>query len=279
MKPIISLAERIVAACPAPGSIAAWWLGGSGFIFKASSGQQVWIDPYLSDVVSAIFGVGRAFPPPISVAEAAPDVVICTHWHEDHLDPGSIPELARRRPDARFVMPPSAMARALSWGLPRTQIIPLSRGQTLELAGLQLTAIFARHEVSTAGWEVPDAVGVVLEFGGVHVFHTGDTEYDARIYRAVASTKLALATLCINGAGGNMNAYEAALLAWQLDAASLIPHHHHLWAKEPEPGETLAAGIFEETYHRLGGSARVHLPVVGGGWTITSQGAQGDSLP
>ncbi|HLN27861.1 MAG TPA: MBL fold metallo-hydrolase [Gemmataceae bacterium] len=273
-----TLAQRIVAARPAAGSIAVWWLGGSGFIFKTSSGQQVWIDPYLSDVVHTIFGVGRAFPPPIQIADAAPDIVIATHWHEDHLDPGSIPELARRRPEAKFVMPPSAMARALSWGLPRTQIIPISRGQTVDLAGALLTAIIARHEVSTAGWEVPDALGVVLDFDGVRVFHTGDTEYDARIHRAVASTNLALATLCINGSGGNMSAYEAALLAWHLDAATFIPHHHQLWAKAPEPGETLDPRIFEETYRRLGGTASVHLPVVGGGWTITSKGVQGASL-
>lgn len=277
MNPMKPLVDRIIEARPAPNSIAAWWLGGSGFVFKTSTGQQVWIDPYLSDVVRTIFGVGRAFPSPILTADAAPDVVVCTHWHEDHLDPGSIPELARKRPGATFVMPPSAMARALSWGLPRTQIIPFSRGQIVELGEIKLTAIFARHEVTVAGWEVPDALGIMLDFGGVRVFHTGDTEYDARIYRALASTKLALATLCINGSGGNMNAREAALLAWHLDACSLIPHHHQLWAKEPEPGETLDPRIFEDTYRRLGGKASVQLPVVGGGWIIKSDGVHFDS--
>jgi L-ascorbate metabolism protein UlaG (beta-lactamase superfamily) len=271
-----SLAERVAAARPAGGSIAAWWLGGSGFIFKTPSGQQVWIDPYLSDVVHTIFGIGRAFPAPILATEGAPDIVVCTHSHEDHLDPGSIPELARRRPEAKFVMPPSAMARALSWGVPRTQIISLSQGQTLDVSGVQGTAVVARHEVTVPGWEVPDALGVLFDFDGVQVFHTGDTEYDSRIHRAVVPTKLALATLCINGSGGNMNAHEAALLAWHLDTRSLIPHHHQLWAKEPEPGETLDPSIFEDMYRRLGGTASVHLPVVGGGWNVTQQGIQGE---
>jgi L-ascorbate 6-phosphate lactonase len=271
-----SLADRIAATSPAPGSVAAWWLGGSGFVFKTSTGQQVWIDPYLSDVVRTIFGVGRAFPAPITVAEAAPDIVVSTHWHEDHLDPGSIPELARQQPAAKFVMPPSAMARALSWGVPRTQVVPFRLGETLEFGEVRLTGIFARHEISTAGWEVPDALGVVLDFKDVRIFHSGDTEYDARIHRALAQTPLALATICINGSGGNMNAYEAALLASQLDVRSLVPQHHSIWAKEPEAGETLDPRLFEETYHRLDGTADVHLPIVGSGWTITSQGVEGD---
>ena len=271
------LSDRIAAARPAAGAIASWWLGGSGFIFKAHSGRQIWIDPYLSDVVRSMFGVGRAFPPPITVSEAEPDVVISTHWHEDHLDPGSIPQLARRRPEARFVMPPSAMARALSWGLPRSQIIPFTQGQTLDLGDIKLTAIFARHDVLVAGWEVPDALGVVLDFSGVRIFHTGDSEYDARIHRAVAPTKLALATLCINGSGGNMNAHEAALLAWHLDAISLIPHHYLIWEKEqPDPGETLDPQLFAETYRRLGGAARVIIPNIGDRFTITAAGVQGD---
>jgi L-ascorbate metabolism protein UlaG (beta-lactamase superfamily) len=146
--------------------------------------------------------------------------------------------------------------------------------------GTKLTAIFARHEVTTTGWEVPDAVGVLFDFNGVRVFHTGDTEYDSRIYRDIGGTELALATLCINGAGGNMNAYEAALLAWQLKAHSLVPHHHYLWAKDKlEPGETLDPKVFADTYQRLAGAASVWLPVVGEGWNITSAGIQGVPSP
>jgi L-ascorbate 6-phosphate lactonase len=271
-----SLADRVADTQPAIGSVAAWWLGGSGFIFKTPAGRQVWIDPYLSNVAQAMFGVGRAFPPPITVAEAMPDIVISTHWHEDHLDPGSIPELARRCPEAKFIMPPSAMARAVSWGVPNCQIVPFTPGQALELDGVKLTAIVARHEAGVPGWEVPDAFGVIFDFGGVGVFHTGDTDYDARIHRAVASTPLALATLCINGSVGNMNAHEAALLAWHLDARTVIPHHHLIWNRPPEkiPAyETLDPLLFADTYRELRGAASVILPAVGDGFIINAAGA------
>ena len=276
MSPTASLASRIAAARPAAGSLAAWWLGGSGFIFKTPAGRQVWIDPYLSNIVKDMFDVERAFPPPITAAEAEPDFVISTHWHEDHLDPGCIPELARRRPNAKFIMSPGAMSHALSWSVPKSQVVPLTAGQTLDLGDVKLTGIPARHEAGVPGWEVPDAFGVMLDFNGVRIYHTGDTDYDPRIHRAVAATPLALATLCINGSVGNMNAHEAALLAWQLNARSVIPHHHILWSRPADkiPAyETLDANLFADTYRKLGGKAQVLLPPVGGAYTVTANGA------
>jgi len=272
-----TLPARIALARPATGSLAAWWLGGSGFIFKTPAGRQVWIDPYLSDVVKTMFGIARAFPAPIAAAEAEPDFVISTHWHEDHLDPGCIPGLARRRPKAKFIMSPGAMAHAVSWGLTPAQITTLTPGQTLDLGDVKLTALVARHEAGVPGWEVPDAFGVILDFDGVRIYHTGDTDYDARIHRAVAATPLALATLCINGSVGNMNVHEAALLAWHLNAKSLIPHHHILWSRPPDkiPAyETLDPKLFADTYAKLGGGGKVILPAVGDGYTITAAGAQ-----
>ncbi len=272
-----TLAARIALARPAPGSVAAWWLGGSGFIFKTPAGRQIWIDPYLSNIVQTMFGIGRAFPPPLTPAEAEPDIVISTHWHEDHLDPEALPAIARRRPTANFIMSPGAMSHAIPLGVPKEQITPLVPGDTLELDGIKLTAITARHEAGVPGWEVPDAFGVIVECGGVRIFHTGDTDYDARIHRAVGATPLALATLCINGSVGNMNAHEAALLAWHLNARTVIPHHHFIWdrPKEKIPAyETLDPQLFSETYRKLGGTAQVLIPTVGEGFTLSPTGSK-----
>ncbi|MFI5357139.1 MAG: MBL fold metallo-hydrolase [Opitutales bacterium] len=273
--PAASLAARIAGARPASGTVAGWWLGGSGFIFKTAGGRQVWIDPYLSDIVRLMFGLGRAFPAPITAAEAAPDVVISTHWHEDHLDPEGIPALARHRPGVKFVMSPGSMAHAIPLGVPRAQIVSLGAGQTLDLDGVKLTAVAARHEAGVPGWEVPDAFGVILDFAGVRVYHTGDTDYDPRIHRTLAGTPLALATLCINGSVGNLNAHEAALLAWHLDARAVVPHHHLIWDRPPDkiPAcETLDPNLFAATYRKLGGPAQILLPTVGGGFTLSAAG-------
>ena len=205
----------------------AWWLGGTGFVFKTPAGTQVYIDPYLTNCVSSIFGVERGFDAPIRAEDARPDLVIATHWHEDHLDPEGIPIIAKHS-TARFMGPPSCVSRMLGWGLARDRVTGISTGQTLEFKDVKITAVAARHISGIAGWETDDAIGLLLNFGGeatsanagsLRIYHSGDTEYDLRL-RALAynkQTPIDAALLVINGAGGNMNAHEAALLAWQLD--------------------------------------------------------------
>jgi L-ascorbate metabolism protein UlaG (beta-lactamase superfamily) len=76
----------------------------------------------------------------------------------------------------------------------------------------------------------------------------------------------------INGAGGNMNAHEAALLAWHIRPAVAIPMHHILW-KDFTGGEqaTLDPALFAETYQRLGGSGQVKILDVGEGMEFSKK--------
>jgi L-ascorbate 6-phosphate lactonase len=205
-----TLAARIAETEVAPGQVICWWLGGSGFVLKSPTGAQVYIDPYLSHSVNAIFGQARAFPSPIAPEAARPDVLIATHWHEDHLDPGTIPVLARSSGHTQLVMPPTAMSRALGWGVPRDRVSPLVPGGSLTVAGVTITHVPARHESGIAGWEVPDAMGVLVSIGDVRIYHTGDTEYDGRL-RGVKGQAPDVMMVCINGTGGNMNAHEGRL--------------------------------------------------------------------
>ena len=127
-----SLAETIAATAVRPGSVMAWWLSGTGFIFKTSQGTQIYVDPYFSNCVAQIFGIERAVPPPVPVGEAAPDLVIATHWHEDHLDPEGLPELARRSP-THFLCPPSCKSRLLGWLVPGERINAITEGETYHI--------------------------------------------------------------------------------------------------------------------------------------------------
>ena len=273
-------AQRIAERVVPEGSLVAWWLGGSGFAFKTPAGTQIYVDPYLSDAARAIFGLARAFPAPIADEDARPDVVICTHWHEDHLDPEAIPIIARHSAATRFVMPPSAMARALSWGVARERIAPLAVGESLTIRDVTISHVPARHEPGIAGWEVPDAMGVILEAAGLQIYHTGDTEYDLRL-RAMAGRGIDAISACINGTGGNMDAHEAALLAWRLGARLAVPMHHRLWAENPE-GVTVDPRLFAGTYRALGGRGRVVVPellseiVIGPERDLRPSGATGE---
>jgi L-ascorbate 6-phosphate lactonase len=258
-----TFSQQIAAAQPAAGHISAWWLGGSGFCFKTAHGTRIFLDPYLSDIVKVIFGAGRAFPPPISAEDVRADVVIATHWHEDHLDPGAIPIIARNNPECKLIMPPSAVARALSWGVARAQLAPLQWGKQIQIGDVTLEATPARHEVSIPGWEVPDAMGVLMIHDNLTIYHCGDTEYDVRL-RRLKQRQPDVALLCINGITGNMDAYEAALLAWHLGSSLVMPIHHYLWAATTGSAEeTLDPTLFVETYKRLGGSGQAMIPAIG----------------
>jgi L-ascorbate 6-phosphate lactonase len=258
-----SLVGRIAEEVVAPGHVTGWWLGGSGFVFKTPGGTQIYVDPYLSDIVRDIFGSARAFPPPIVAEQARPDIVISSHWHEDHLDPGAIPVIAQHSPTTRFIMPPSATAHALSWRVPRNRVSALSVGESMDVNDVTITAVPARHAAGIPGWEVPDAIGIVLSVAGLTLYHTGDTEYDVRL-RRLRNQGFDAVMACINGVTGNMNAHEAALLAWHLGSGTVIPIHHILWAGGATDDEaTLDPALFAETYCKLGGTGRVVIPEIG----------------
>lgn len=265
-----TLAQTIGSTTVAPGTVMAWWLGGTGFVLKTAAGTQLYIDPYFSDCVAQIFGISRAFPPPVPVEDAQPDLLIATHWHEDHLDPEGLPQLAQRSA-TEFLCPPSAASRLLGWRVPRDRVKTISIGETITFRDITITAIPARHHAGIPGWEVPDAIGLMLEIDGLRIYHTGDTEYDLRL-RALAydhEHPIDVLMTVINGTGGNMNAHEAALLAWQLGAQLSIPMHHILW-KDFTGGEqaTNDPQLFADTYQRLGGSGKVHMLAVGEGISL-----------
>jgi L-ascorbate 6-phosphate lactonase len=105
----------------------------------------------------------------------------------------------------------------------------------------------------------PDAVGYLITVGGVRLYHAGDTEYDARIL-ADTRGRVDVSLVCINGTTGNMNAHEAALLAWQQGAALAVPMHYGLWRDaDYGAGATLDPQLFADTYRRLAPEGRVHV--------------------
>lgn len=254
------LRDEIDATDIAEGSVGLWWLGQAGYAIKTAAGTVALIDAYLSDIVEELYGQPRVLPKLLDPAAARPDVIFATHWHEDHYDAGAIRPLTANN-DAIVVGPPSVVARVTGAGIPAERVVALDRGQTIQVRDISVTGTFARHEV--AGFLAEDALGMLLDSGGPRLYHSGDTEYDARL-RPVAQLRPQVAMLCMNGSGGCMNAYEAALLAWQLGAQRLYPNHFNMWAPEKYgPGATLDPARFEQTYRALGGTGDVRVPHVG----------------
>ena len=145
------LATEIKGLVVSPGRLAIFWLGGAGFVFKAASGPVVAVDPYLSDSLDHNYAWKRLplSPIPLPPAELGADLVLATHAHEDHLDPETIPDLARTS-DAVLAGPTMCAEAMRAWGIAAERIIEINRGEQRDLAGVPVMAVLAHH-VSNAG--------------------------------------------------------------------------------------------------------------------------------
>ncbi|MDQ2655387.1 MAG: MBL fold metallo-hydrolase [Chloroflexota bacterium] len=251
-----TLEEQIAALEVAPGTAAVVWLGQGGYLFKSPGGVTIMLDPYFSDFAEPAWGMQRAIPPVIDAARFAPDILLVTHWHEDHLDMPTVRSYAQQ-PEIIIAGPASCVERAQVWGWPTERTVILEQGDTHEFGDVTVTATFARHEVAAA--MTPDAVGFLLETGGLRLWNVADTEYDARL-RGMSDQEIDVAFVPINGVGGNLNAHEAALLMWHVAPRIAIPMHYGMWpAAQYGPGATLDPELFRATLTRLGGSSKVQV--------------------
>jgi L-ascorbate 6-phosphate lactonase len=228
------------------------WLGQSGFIIESSTGESYLLDPYLSDWAFDDIRTPRAITSPVDVDALSVTGVVATHWHHDHLDLPTCEKIGQRLPDAVFIGPSSITPRLLGRGVATERVLPLERGETVSRGAFTFHGTYARHEVP--GWLTEDALGLVIEVDGVRVFVSGDTEYDSRILDVRALGPFDLGLFVINGSGGNMNALEAGLLAYQIAPARAIPMHYGMWPPAYYgPDATLDPDLFADVCRRLGG--------------------------
>ncbi len=236
------------------------WLGQAGFLLRVG-GQVVLIDPYLSDHLAskyrgARFPHTRMMPAPIK-ADALPrvDLVICTHRHGDHMDPGTLPILAKLHPRCRFVVPAVEAAFAERMGLPAGRLMQAEAGlrlQPLPDLDLVLDPLAAAHEHFEQDRDGRHHfLGYVVSVHGLRLYHSGDCVPYEGLAEAVRALLPEVALLPVNGrdAGraangipGNFTLDEAIDLCRAAGVATLIPHHFGLFAfNTADPAEIDAA--------------------------------------
>jgi L-ascorbate 6-phosphate lactonase len=254
------LEARIREFDVAPGTAALVWLGQAGYLLKSPEGVVVMIDPYLSDWAEQQWGVRRVIPPAIDPDVLRPDMLLISHWHEDHLDAPVVKRWAKQDPGL-FVGPPTCSSRAIAWGWPDDRVVEIDLGESYRHLDVEVTATFARHETPTA--PAPDAVGFLIDVGGVRLWNVADTEYDARL-RPMRAERIDVAMIPINGVGGNLTANEAAFLLWHVQPRIAIPNHYNMWAPEGfGPGATLDPQEFIAMAKRLGATFETRVLDVG----------------
>src|SRR5207245_8290314 len=85
----------------------ATWLGHSTVLLQLG-GLNVLTDPMWSERAFPVQWAGprRVMPPPLALEALPPlDLVLVSHNHYDHLDRSTVQRLARRHPDATWVVP------------------------------------------------------------------------------------------------------------------------------------------------------------------------------
>jgi len=226
------VAQNIVSKKVEEGTVAIFWLGQAGFVFKTAQGKIIYVDPYLTDSVEGVAGFKRLTPSVIEPGEVRADWVVITHLHPDHLDIDAVPEIAKRG-KTRFIGPPECMGRCHELGVTRDRSVGVVQGDERDLDGVRLLAVYADH-----GDLAPEAVGVMLDFDFTSVYITGDTSYSPQKMDKVFSMKPEVIIPVINGRFGNLNPQEAALLTRDVHAKVAIPCH--FWTFAEHNGDPLS---------------------------------------
>ena len=223
------------------------WLGQAGFLLDIGP-RRLLIDPYLSDTLATKYAQtpyphDRMMPAPLGIDELGPlDLVLCTHQHTDHMDPGTLAPLAERQPRLRFVVPRAARAQARERiRVGDERLITIDAGDRIEaVPGISVRAVRAAHETlerDEAGHH--RFLGYSVEAQGMRLFHSGDTvPYDGQ-NDEIAALAADVALLPVNGrsedlrrAGfaGNFNLDEAMALCSACAIPALIAHHYGMFA-------------------------------------------------
>jgi L-ascorbate 6-phosphate lactonase len=252
-------AVRISETRVAAGSLAVFWLGQAGFVFKTPEGRLLCVDPYLSDSVERLAGFRRIMASVMAPEDLRADVMLITHHHEDHLDIDALPIIARRT-TARFIAPEESAKRLRDLGVQQERIMEVRPGSDIDVGCARVRAVFADH-----GMLAPDAVGFVLDFGFVRVYITGDTAYRPESMTEAIRLQPEIIIPVINGAYGNLGSQEAAALTRDTGARVVIPCH--FWTFIEHGGDPAA---FLAACKAIAPAARVELITQGSGYTYAS---------
>lgn len=244
-----------------------WWLTQASWLIK-SRRVRLAIDPWWRDVHAdghwqKLLGEYPLHPDGFPEL----DYVLCTHWHDDHLCPETIPRLAAAQPSLRFVIPSRSVELVESWGVESERIIPAHGHGPIDLDGLKVWCVPAAHEEldfdeTGASWYV----GYVIESGGATLFHMGDGQPWPGWYTAVkrACSRLRedggldVALLCING-NDNLRHDQAVDLVMDVGPELVVPMHYGM-----DPGNTVDPVIFIDEVDSRCPNQSFQIPEVGG---------------
>jgi len=229
------------------GSVAIYYLGQSGYVFKTNA-VTIYIDPYLSDFVEhpdglSELGMARNFPPPVFPEKISQiDAVLCTHSHADHMDPWTINNIKK---DFTLISSRSALKQS---GLIKPDIKTrfIDINEKIDVGDVSIKAIPAAHYHLYDSRGNPDCVSFILTVGDNDYFFWGDGLIYDGLIENLSRYRFRYFFAPINGRDwfrekndiiGNLSSLELAKLSPLLKVDKIIPNHYDMFESNTESTE------------------------------------------
>jgi L-ascorbate metabolism protein UlaG (beta-lactamase superfamily) len=221
------------------------YLGHSAFRFVTAGGEQILIDPFLTNNPQT----------PEELKEVGElDTMLITHGHFDHFE-DAVP--VAQQTGALAVANFEIFGYLQSQGIENA--MPVQKGGTSQVGGIKVTATNAFHSSSI---QTPDGsviyggepMGYVVEFeSGFKLYHAGDTAIfgDMQLIGELYRPELALLPI------GNqvvMSPFEAAHAARLLGVRHVVPIHYGTFPFLPGTAEE-----FQQEISSIAPSVNVHV--------------------
>ena len=239
----MSLMQEIKAFRVEKGTVALWWLGQNGYIFKTPEGTLASVDLYLTDSCAKLpdaelLDLKRRVPVLIEPEDVQVDLFTCTHNHMDHTDPETIGRL-RNKDTAVFLGPNPSCATFRKEGVEADRIEAAWPKFETEFRDIQIRGTFALPTDSSDLCHM----GFVFQFGsGPKIYVTGDTDYTELLHEAGSHSPDLMIT-CINGGFNNLSHWEAALLAKHVKPRVAMPCHYDMFGDNSVDPKQFAAAL------------------------------------
>jgi L-ascorbate metabolism protein UlaG (beta-lactamase superfamily) len=185
------------------------WLGHSAFALEAD-GRTVLVDPFLSGNPAAA----------ASAEEVAADAILLTHGHADHL--GDTVAIAKRT--GATVVAITELAGEL--GREGVDVRDPNLGGTVDLGIASVRLVPAWHTATSPNGTVHTPAGLVIEMGGMRIYHLGDTALFSDLALPAKRGHIDLALMCIGG-HYTMDRFDAVVAAEWVRADQIIPCHYN----------------------------------------------------